>query len=106
MRHYAGRRIVPPKIKEPKPRKPTVRYIHSRHRRLGISEAHYYEMLEAQEWGCAICGEINVRLCLDHCHRRDRARAILCDFCNQGLGRFRDRPDLLQKAISYLAAFD
>lgn len=39
---------------------------------------------------------------LDHCHETGRFRGYLCDRCNVGLGKFRDSPDLLGKAMLYL----
>jgi hypothetical protein len=69
---------------------------------------------EQQGGGCAICGE-QVKLSVDHDHECcpvvDRARnytcglcvrGLLCEFCNRGLGMFRDNPDLLRKAADYL----
>lgn len=73
----------------------------------------YYNMLLSQQQGvCAICGNeetrVDVRtgktknLSVDHCHTTGKIRGLLCDKCNNGLGRFRDNPDFLAKAISYL----
>jgi hypothetical protein len=43
-------------------------------------------------------------LCLDHCHTSLGVRGLLCRHCNSGLGMFRDRPDLMLRAIAYLEA--
>jgi hypothetical protein len=43
-----------------------------------------------------------LRLNVDHCHVTGKVRGILCNSCNNGLGRFRDNPDLLLKAADYL----
>lgn len=59
----------------------------------------YQEMLQA---GCNICGATE-RLHVDHDHSTGRVRGILCVNCNHGLGRFRDNPELLSKAIFYLS---
>ena len=76
-------------------------------RNFGITLADYDEMLEAQEGGCVICGKTPAeqngrRLCVDHDHKTDEIRGLLCDNCNQGLGRFQDNPVLLRSAINYL----
>ena len=38
----------------------------------------------------------------DHNHGTDEFRGFLCDSCNTSLGKFRDDPDLLARAIKYL----
>ena len=40
---------------------------------------------------------------LDHNHGTGEFRGFLCDSCNTGLGKFGDDPDLLARAIEYLA---
>lgn len=74
----------------------------------GITHADYERMLEEQGGGCAICGSPTPRrkgrghLSVDHCHKTGVVRGVLCDPCNNGLGRFQDDPNLLRKAIEYL----
>jgi hypothetical protein len=63
-------------------------------------------MLAAQGNACKICGSPNSgerSLAVDHCHRTQRIRGLLCSACNTGLGSFRDSPELLKSAIKYLA---
>lgn len=67
-----------------------------------------YEMLHtAQNGKCAICGSEQAakdgrKLALDHHHESGIVRGLLCTTCNQGIGAFRENPDLLRAAISYL----
>lgn len=65
-----------------------------------------FSQLEAEAGGrCQLCGEEPETargLHIDHCHETGRVRGLLCTHCNRGLGGFRDRPDLLAKAIEYL----
>lgn len=78
--------------------------------RYGITFEDYQEMLAAQDGRCAICRDepdpngvkATSRLHVDHCHATGRVRQLLCSRCNQGLGYFRDRPDLLEVAATYL----
>jgi hypothetical protein len=64
-------------------------------------------LLASQDGKCAICrtdkwpGNGN-RPHVDHCHATGKVRGILCTSCNNGLGRFKDRVDLLEAAIAYL----
>ena len=51
---------------------------------------------------CAICGNKDVWLVVDHDHITGKARGPLCRSCNAGLGMFRDNTDLLKIAIAYL----
>lgn len=76
--------------------------------RYGITVDEYDKMMEYQQ-GCAICGATecggrgpNSRLAVDHDHETGKVRGLLCTNCNNGLGRFKDSPELLQKAITYL----
>lgn len=74
--------------------------------RYGITIVQYNQMFLSQNGRCAICdisqSEISKRLAVDHCHVTGNVRKLLCDGCNKGLGHFKDNPELLQKAISYL----
>jgi len=74
----------------------------------GITHEDYERMLEEQGGGCAICGSTTSRrkgrghLSIDHCHQTGKVRGVLCDPCNNGLGRFGDDPELLRGALEYL----
>lgn len=75
----------------------------------GITAAEYDELLAAQDSRCAICGlpetngrHANMKLAVDHCHTTNTIRGLLCSDCNNGLGRFKDDPELLLRAAAYL----
>lgn len=72
-----------------------------------------YDRMHAEQGGlCAICGEPETSLerstgkprglFVDHHHETGRVRALLCMRCNMGIGHFRERPELLDRAIDYL----
>jgi hypothetical protein len=74
-------------------------------RTYGISADEVDAMLEGQGGGCAICGQRPDRpasLHLDHDHLTGTLRGILCIDCNHGIGKLRDDPELLARAIGYL----
>lgn len=68
----------------------------------GLSHDDYLILAESQENRCAICGDLDDQMVVDHCHVTGNIRGLLCNKCNVGLGMFRDRPDLLTAAIDYL----
>lgn len=54
---------------------------------------------------CAICGssfKSTRDTHVDHCHKTNKVRGLLCHFCNTGLGHFRDSSKYLNNAITYL----
>ncbi len=69
--------------------------------RYGITAADADAMLEAQGGLCALCRERPAEH-VDHDHLTGTIRGMLCSCCNQGLGNFRDRADVLRAAIAYL----
>ena len=52
---------------------------------------------------CVICGS-KEKLVIDHDHKTQKVRGMLCNHCNRGLGHFRDDPLLLEFAAQYLYA--
>lgn len=78
----------------------------SRKRLYGITEKQFQEMNITQKELCAICGNPSIKegrmLSVDHNHSTGRVRELLCDFCNHGLGSFRENVSYLTNAIKYL----
>lgn len=73
----------------------------------GITVEQYAELERRQNGCCALCsrspGELDGRrLAVDHCHETGAVRGLLCGDCNRALGLFRDRRDVLDRAIEYL----
>lgn len=63
-------------------------------------------MYEKQNHRCAICKipEIECKqfLHVDHDHNTGKIRGLLCYGCNSGLGGFKDSPNFLMSAVTYL----
>lgn len=76
----------------------------------GINENQYQELVKKQNGVCAICGNPekakingNVKsLAVDHCHKTNLIRGLLCSNCNTALGLLKDNVQILQKMINYL----
>lgn len=68
----------------------------------GVSEVIYRKMIDMQKNECIICDMPSA--VIDHDHKTNEVRGILCASCNRGLGAFRDNPENLIRAAAYLAA--
>lgn len=71
----------------------------------GLTSAKYDLLLQSQHGVCAICGEPpknGRRLAVDHDHRMEVVRGLLCGRCNTGLGLFQDNPQFLSASLKYL----
>ena len=75
-------------------------------RTYGITSEDYDKMYSEQEGCCAICGthqsELKSRFCVDHDHDTGQVRSLLCNGCNNGIGKLKDNYDLLYRAADYL----
>lgn len=72
-----------------------------RARKYSISEENVKE-LELRSGGfCEIC-KVAVATCIDHCHKTNQVRGLLCGACNKGLGFFGDDAARLAAAAVYL----
>lgn len=73
--------------------------------RYGVSPEQYYELWQAQEGKCKICGTKlpdGEYLQIDHDKNTGEIRGLLCPKCNKGLGMFNDNPENFEKAKEYL----
>ena len=77
----------------------------------GLTYAAFEDMFQAQGGLCDICcvqmslegSERTGRTCcVDHCHTSGNVRALLCLNCNQGLGKFLDDSEALERAAEYI----
>lgn len=74
--------------------------------RYGITLQQYEEMLESQGGKCYICliaqCSSGRSLSVDHNHKTEKVRGLLCKDCNKALGLFRDDANLMRRAASYV----
>jgi hypothetical protein len=74
-------------------------------RRYGITHKQVMELIKGASNKCQICGaefSLNNKPHIDHDHKSNRIRGVLCRKCNSGIGLFDDKIDLLKRAIGYL----
>ena len=87
------------------------RDLHSKLRAHGVSPEQYAEMVNLQNNLCSICNSPETRtrkdgslcpLSIDHCHKTNRIRKLLCRRCNVAIGLFNDDIEWMEKALAYL----
>ncbi len=86
------------KFKKARLRKASIKH------KYNLTESEYLALYVKQNGSCAICGSksLGKTLSIDHCHKTDNIRGLLCNYCNTGLGMFKDNIGNLIKAIGYL----
>lgn len=72
----------------------------------GLTPEEFEAMIEAQGRKCAICEATEpgakTGWNIDHCHKANEVRFILCPHCNRGLGAFKDNPAVMRRAADIL----
>lgn len=89
-------------------RKSNPTYFKNKHlvRTYGMTYEDYEVMLAAQGGACRICRspDGDRSLAVDHCHKTNVIRGLLCNRCNTTLGKVEEDIGLLEAMISYLKA--
>ncbi len=80
-------------------------------RQHGLTPEQFDRMLAEQNNQCAICGSEDPKhwcenLLVDHDHKTDEVRGLLCSNCNRAVGLMDDDPIHLIKAALYLLKHD
>lgn len=81
--------------------KKTVRN-YSLRRKYKISLDDYDALYNKQQGKCAICGNPEELLHIDHNHITGEVRGLLCLKCNRGIGFLNDDIKILEQALAYL----
>lgn len=72
---------------------------------VGMTYDLYEKMLIAQNYKCIICDTKHFdtkKLHVDHCHKTGKVRGLLCNNCNNGMGKLGDSIERLKLVINYL----
>jgi hypothetical protein len=73
----------------------------------GISREEYERRFIQQDGKCAICRTPKAEtLCVDHCHKTEKIRGLLCRQCNRAIGLFGEDVEKLLAAVRYLNESD
>ncbi len=68
----------------------------------GITLKDYYKLKRNQSNKCVICRQRKKKLVVDHCHKTNKVRGLLCVKCNTYLGYIQEDISTLKSAIKYL----
>ncbi len=85
----------------------------------GIDKDEWYWMLKEQAFRCKICTKVmsfewaydprwkrmRTEICVDHDHKTDKVRGLLCQSCNTLIGQAKDDVSILNSAIVYLEEY-
>ena len=69
-------------------------------RKFNITETQYQKMMEPDN--CPTCGRVMEKKCIDHCHKTEKIRGVICNNCNTALGLIDDNKETLTNLIQYL----
>lgn len=92
----------PERVKEYRRKDPWT--LAKRCKRLNITPEQFIDKFEAQCGKCAICSS-DITLedsAIDHNHKTNEFRGVLCKTCNRALGMFKDSPRVILSAYEYL----
>lgn len=80
---------------------------YARLKKFGMIPELYEEMLNKQNNKCGICGTDKPggrgQWHIDHCHKTNKIRGLLCQKCNMALGMFGDNIEVLLNAVKWLS---
>jgi len=72
----------------------------------GITLKEYNDLFALQNGLCAGCLQhqtaFSRRLAVDHDHKLNKVRGLLCNACNRGIGYLKDSPAILRRMADYL----
>lgn len=80
------------------------KYSRDRHlkRAYGIDSIIFNALADKQNWCCAICSDDSKKLVVDHCHKTNIIRGLLCTPCNQMIGNAKESSRTLFEGIRYI----
>ena len=99
-RHLAWQRKYREKNREWMREKDRKRWLANKY---SLTPERFEEILSEQQGACKICGRVLGKdLHIDHDHKLNEVRGLLCGSCNRGIGLLQENPALLRQAANYL----
>lgn len=74
-------------------------------KKYGITLEDYERLWKEQDGKCPICGvalDSVWQVDIDHDHKTNKVRGILCNPCNLMIGHAKDNTEVMQSGIAYL----
>lgn len=92
-------------------------YINKKAKEFNVSVEYLEKLYKDSKGVCAICNKPETAisshkhrrirmLCIDHDHKTDKIRGVLCGRCNAAIGHFKDDVNSMHAAIRYLNNFN
>ena len=75
----------------------------------GLTLDEYHQLFLQQNNRCAICNSEFIHkkhIHIDHCHKTNKVRALLCHGCNTAIGLLKESPKILKSALIYLEKYN
>tara|TARA_R110002153_G_scaffold247631_1_gene403783 strand:+ start:1312 stop:1650 length:339 start_codon:yes stop_codon:yes gene_type:complete len=71
-------------------------------KRYNLTKDQYNKMLSDQNYNCKVCNIKMIKPHVDHCHKTNKVRGLLCNGCNTGLGLLKEDINIMEKLIKYV----
>lgn len=71
-------------------------------RKYGLTISDYHRMYAEQQGRCPICKDHYSELVINHDHKLNKFRGLICRRCNVMLGMAKDDPQIIIRALSYM----
>lgn len=107
-KHYHVYKIVKNQRRREDPRYQRMRKA-AEIKKYGLTYTQFEMMKTRQNNRCRSCGNpepLGTELSIDHCHKTNRVRGLLCRACNLGLGYFKHDPKKLAAAMAYMVVYN
>ena len=72
----------------------------------GITLEEWQILYDKQKGCCIVCerhqAELTKPLCVDHCHKTNKVRGLICSHCNSSLGFLKEDRNIVLRLVGYI----